>query len=110
MDKNYVLKYIGHRCGHVHANTLTHTLAHTQSRTHTHTQTHTTFIDVDKLFVTYSVKYILFSFLQQGQGTYIYVNGDRYEGEWKDDRRHGQVLIHTQTYTNKHRETDGQTD
>ena len=60
------------------------------SLSHTHT-----FVDVDKLFVAYSVKYILFSFLQQGHGTYIYVNGDRYEGEWKDDRRHGQVLTHT---------------
>jgi hypothetical protein len=28
----------------------------------------------------------------QGRGIYTYVNGDRYEGEWKDDRRHGQVL------------------
>ena len=78
----------------------THTNSHTHTHTHTHTNslslTHThTFVDVDKLFVAYSVKYILFSFLQQGHGTYIYVNGDRYEGEWKDDRRHGQVLTHT---------------
>lgn len=24
---------------------------------------------------------------------YTYVNGDRYEGEWKDDRRHGQGIV-----------------
>lgn len=28
-----------------------------------------------------------------GQGTYIYGDGDKYEGEWKDDKRHGKGTI-----------------
>lgn len=26
---------------------------------------------------------------RNGQGTYVYKNGDIYEGEWKDNKRHG---------------------
>ena len=32
-----------------------------------------------------------------GQGTYTFANGDKYVGEWKDDKRHGQG---TSTYAN----------
>lgn len=28
--------------------------------------------------------------VREGFGTYYYANGDRYEGEWKDHLRHGQ--------------------
>ena len=35
-----------------------------------------------------------------GQGTYIYQDGDKYEGEWRDDKRHGKGTV---TY----RGTDG---
>ena len=27
------------------------------------------------------------------QGTYIYADGDKYDGEWKDDRRHGKGTV-----------------
>ena len=28
--------------------------------------------------------------MREGYGVYHYVNGDRYEGEWKEHQRHGQ--------------------
>ena len=28
-----------------------------------------------------------------GTGTYYYANGDKYEGEWKDDKRHGKGTV-----------------
>ena len=27
------------------------------------------------------------------KGTYHYSNGDRYEGEWRDDKRHGKGVV-----------------
>ena len=28
-----------------------------------------------------------------GQGTYVYSDGDKYEGQWKDDKRHGKGTV-----------------
>ena len=28
-----------------------------------------------------------------GRGTYTYADGDQYEGDWKDDRRHGKGTV-----------------
>jgi hypothetical protein len=28
-----------------------------------------------------------------GPGTYGYADGDKYEGEWKDDKRHGKGTV-----------------
>jgi hypothetical protein len=34
---------------------------------------------------------------QEGHGVLTYVNGERYEGQWKDDKEHGKG---TRTYIN----------
>ena len=28
-----------------------------------------------------------------GKGTYFYSNGDKYEGEWREDKRHGKGMV-----------------
>jgi hypothetical protein len=28
-----------------------------------------------------------------GHGTYYYADGDKYEGEWKEDKRHGKGVV-----------------
>lgn len=33
---------------------------------------------------------------QQTLGTYKYLNGDRYEGEWKNDKKDGKGTLHNQ--------------
>ena len=52
-----------------------HAHAHTHTRTHIRTHAHT---------------YAQFSFVDFNQGTLTFINGDKYEGYWKNNEPDGQ--------------------
>ena len=33
--------------------------------------------------------------MRSGEGTYFWPNGDKYKGQWKDDKRNGKGIFHS---------------
>ena len=90
----------GHRTGypHTHArthartHTPTHTHAHTHTHTpppHTHTRTHTPRARADPIVPPQWENPRPVTAGGAGAGTLIYANGNKYEGQWLDNKRHG---------------------